>query len=563
MGTSGNRVGFKVFSINTTVRNPQRNLEFLEHFQKFNGLVFDNKVKMLYLIELVKNGVYKFSNISNTIKEKLDNDIALNEAEIKEAFENNPQATGFSGRVMTQLRALKDQGFLIFSNDKNPTITMTNLAFELISRKTIITDIYAKIMIGLHSNNPARTSLLNKSRVFLNTIFVIDLLKNEWNKLGREAKGILRHEFKSFVLGMKDCDYKQCVSEILSYRKIYGLEENKDYIEDYLFNKQGLERVTYTTLNDYADEVFRKFEMTGLLVARGVAKYTYYDFSSFEYKKIESLLAEYKDYSCKEFDSAGEYVAFLDNIKLPWIESQAVRKAVIKQKAKNLNVTIKDDEFGNLNSLENKLNQTFYQQALKSKIEVSQIDTLLNELRILASGAQEKSSLDNIPEPLRLEYLLALILGKKYGSKNLESNLIYNENGEPLSYAPAGKADLLYENFSFEATMIKNRNQQLNSETTSVARHFYESKKQNALEQRAMLIAPYIHWDVALFFKFCAKEFDSKLAPISISSFITLIEKSATFSEFSANFDRLFVDKLLRDKTDEYVDSVNFVRNLI
>lgn len=560
MGTSGNRVGFKVFSINTTVRNPQRNLEFLEHFQKFNGLVFDSKVKMLYLIELVKNGVYKFSNISSTIKEKLDNDIALNEAEIKEAFENNPQATGFSGRVMTQLRALKDQGFLIFSNDKNPTITMTNLAFELVGRKTIITDIYAKIMIGLHSNNPARTSLLNKSRVFLNTIFVIDLLKNEWGKLGKEAKGILRHEFKSFVLGMKDCDYKRCVSEILSYRKIYGLEENKDYIEDYLFNKQGLERVTYTTLNDYADEVFRKFEMTGLLVVRGVAKYTYYDFSSFESKKIESLLVEYKGYSCKEFDSAGEYVAFLDNIKLPWIENQAVRKAVIKQKAKNLNVTIKDDEFSNLNNLENKLNQTFYQQALKSKIEISQIEVLLNELRILASATEEKSSLDNIPEPLRLEYLLALILGKKYGSKNLESNLIYNENGEPLSYAPAGKADLLYENFSFEATMIKNRNQQLNSETTSVARHFYEAKKQNALEQRAMLIAPYIHWDVALFFKFCAKEFDSKLAPISISSFIELVEKSATFSEFSANFDRLFVDKLLSDKTDEYVDSVNFVR---
>ncbi|RDU52178.1 hypothetical protein [Helicobacter sp. MIT 01-3238] len=60
--------------------------------------------------------------------------------------------------------------------------------------------------------------------------------------------------------------------------------------------------------------------------------------------------------------------------------------------------------------------------------------------------------------------------------------------------------------------------------------------------------------------KFCAKEFDSKLAPISISSFITLVEKSATFSEFSANFDRLFVDKLLRDKTDEYVDSVNFAK---
>ena len=106
---------------------------------------------------------------------------------------------------------------------------------------------------------------------------------------------------------------------------------------------------------------------------------------------------------------------------------------------------------------------------------------MLNELRILASAKESQSNdFKNIPKSLRLEYLLALILGKKYGLNNLQSNLIYNENGEPLSYAPAGKADLVYENCNFEATMIKNRNQQLNSETTSIARHLYESQKQNA-----------------------------------------------------------------------------------
>lgn len=564
MGTSGNRIGFKVFSINTTVRNPQRNLEFLEYFQKFNGLVFDNKIKMLYLIELVKNGVYKFSNISNAIKEKLDNDIALNEQEIKEAFENNPQATGFSGRVMTQLRALKDQGFLIFSDDKSPIITMTNIAFELVGRKTSITDIYAKIMIGLHSNNPARTSLLNKARPFLNTIFVIDLLKKEWSKLSehnknKEAKGILKHEFKSFILGMKDCDYKKCVDEILAYRKIYGLEENKEYIAQYLFEKQGLECVKYETLNDYADEVFRKFEMSGLLIARGVAKYIYYDFSRFESAKVQALLEQYKDgYSCVNFANTQEYIAFLDSVNLPWIQNESVRKSVVAQKAKSLNVSVNTSEFENLDELETRLNQAFYTKSLQGKIEKSEIANLLNELRILASAKESQSNdFKNIPESLRLEYLLALILGKKYGLNNLKSNLIYNENGEPLSYAPAGKADLVYENCNFEATMIKNRNQQLNSETTSIARHLYESQKQNALEQRAVLIAPYIHFDVALFFKFCAKEFESKLAPISISSFIELVEKSATFSEFKRNFDALFVERLLREKTDSYIDSVN------
>ena len=77
------------------------------------------------------------------------------------------------------------------------------------------------------------------------------------------------------------------------------------------------------------------------------------------------------------------------------------------------------------------------------------------------------------------------------------------------------------------------------------------------LEQRAVLIAPYIHFDVALFFKFCAKEFESKLAPISIGNFIELVESSATFSEFKRNFDALFVERLLREKTDSYIDSVN------
>ena len=555
MGTSGNRKGYKVFSINTTVRNPQRNLEFLRYFQKFNGLVFDGKIKMLYFIELVRNGVYQFSNISNSIKEKLLNDILLNEREIKELFENNPQATGFNGGVMTQLRALKDQGFLIFSGNKTkPTITMTNFAFELISGKMLFTDIYAKMMIGLHSSNPARTSMLNKARVFLNTIFVIDLLKKEWQKLGNEAKGILKYEF-SFVLGMKDCDYKKCVKDILTYRKIYGLKENKDYIKKYLFDELELEKLSYQSLNDYTDEVFRKFEMTGLLIARGKFGHIYYDFSAFNLTKIESLLCEYKNYTFKEFKSVVEYIDFLDNIELPWLVSEKVRKELIKNKAKNLEIELKENDFSDLNVLEETLNQQFYNKALQSKIVQSEVAVLLDELRILASLIKKESQFESIPEPLRLEYLLALILGKKYGIKNLTSNLIYNENGIPLSYAPAGKADLTYQNCLFEATMIKNRNQQLNSETTSIARHMKENYDKDL---RTLLIAPYIHWDVALFFKFCAKEFSSKLAPITIANFITLIEKSDKFSDFKANFDKFFVNNLTQNKTDEYIDFVNF-----
>ena len=480
--------------------------------------------------------------------------------EFEELLKLNPQISSeekINFRIRTQLKALESQGFLIFSGDKNkPIITMTNLAFELINRKSYITDIYSKIMIGLHSKNPSRKTTLNKARVFLNAIFVIDLLKKEWEKLGNEAKGILKYEFKSFVLGMKDCDYKKCVKDILDYRKNYGLKENEKYISDYLFNKLGLKKIKYDSLNDYADEVFRKFEMTGLLIARGKFKHIYYDFSNFNSKKIESLLETYKYYDFKEFSNIEEYINFLDNIKLPWLDSDKVRKEVVKQKAKSLNITLKDSDFENLNILEESLNQKFYNKALQSAILQSDIKELLEELKILASLSNSKSKYD-IPEPLRLEYLLALILGKKYGITKLYSNLIYNENGIPLSYAPAGKIDLEYNDFLFEATMIKNRNQQLNSETTSIARHMKESQDKRREYLRTMLIAPYIHWDVALFFKFCAKEFESKIAPITIAKFIELVEKSPNFSDFQINFDK-FVNRLLNEQTQNYIDSINF-----
>lgn len=228
MGTSGNNKAFKVFSINTTVRNPERNLEFLKVFKTFNGMVFDDEIKLKYLIELVKNGVYKFSIMSEAIKKKLLNDELLNEDEINELLERNPQKTGFAGRVMTQLRALKDQGILIFSGKRNsPRITISKLGDSIIQNNESITDIYSKIMIGLHANNPTRTSMLNESRPFLNTLFVIAELKKYYYLQNKEFKGILKDEFKSFVLGMKDCDYKKCANEIIEFREKFGVKASK------------------------------------------------------------------------------------------------------------------------------------------------------------------------------------------------------------------------------------------------------------------------------------------------------------------------------------------------
>lgn len=358
------------------------------------------------------------------------------------------------------------------------------------------------------------------------------------------------------MLGMKDCNYKDCAKQILLYRNRFGKVEDKKYLQNYLFKELNLLPLKYNSLNDYADEVFRKFKMSNLVIERGVFKNIYYDFSQFNYVKIQTLLKKYRNYKFKTFVSQEEYNNFIYNIDLPWINDNNIKEKVIKQKAKNLNANLKELENLNLNDLEAELDRKFYSKILNSVVEKCEFSMLLNELKILANLSNEKSKYNDLPEPLRLEYILALIMAKKFGNYKMQSNLIYDENGIPLSFAPAGKIDLEFENFIIEATMIRNRNQQLNSETTSIARHMQQKEQQENIKLRTMLIAPLIHFDVALFFKFCAKEFKSKIAPLSIAHFIVLIEKSTDLEDFKSKFDG-FVKNLLNRKTQDYIENIN------
>ena len=52
---------------------------------------------------------------------------------------------------------------------------------------------------------------------------------------------------------------------------------------------------------------------------------------------------------------------------------------------------------------------------------------------------------------------------------------------------------------------IRGRNQQLNSETTNIARHVKRQKEEHNLDYRVMMVAPYVHSDVADYFMYKLK----------------------------------------------------------
>ena len=556
MGTSGNRPGNKVFSISTTIRNPKRNKDFLEAFQAFDGKILDESDMYFFMFELVKRGIYKFTNLTETVKDKLEADIELTAEEVKEAIQNNPQATGLVGRVMTWIRSLKDQGFLII--EKSGRISISKLGKALIENSTDATSIYTKAMIGMHANNPSRPAMHNKSRPFLNTLFVINEVNKQWRALGNKPKGILKHEFSYFVLSMIDCDYMSAAKEIIEYRKKYRYEPNQVFAKEYL-ERRGLKPLAEgSLLEDYPDDVFRKFSMTGLLIEHGNFNYKYYNFSTYHEEKVNAVLDYYKDYSFESFSSQNEYYEYLYNIVIPWESDEQIRKKIIEAKARVLSINM--NETWTLDQQEEMLDRMFYSDALSKAVEKYNIAFIFKELLILSGNVKEVSKFKDISEPLRLEYLLALAFGKLYGTNGLISNIIYNEEGEPLHCAPGGKCDIKFihkdGSYILEPTMQRSRNQQLNNETTNIARHVRKENQEGVISYRVIMVAPVVHPDVVDYFKYASFTNKVSLLSATINRIVALLNDSPSVVKLNHNFDVIF-ETMMNTEIDEFADLIN------
>lgn len=125
--------------------------------------------------------------------------------------------------------------------------------------------------------------------------------------------------------------------------------------------------------------------------------------------------------------------------------------------------------------------------------------------------------------------------GKEYAIRpNYKADYI----GLPISHAPGNTGDIevyskeLY--WLIEVTLIRNKTQMLNSETTSVIRHFLEDNKLNEYNQKYLsFVAPVIHQDTQYFYNYSIvmnriKEKNFVLKPYSISDFVstTLINEN-------------------------------------
>jgi len=146
-----------------------------------------------------------------------------------------------------------------------------------------------------------------------------------------------------------------------------------------------------------------------------------------------------------------------------------------------------------------------YNQKLKNIVDTYELDkeSLATYLNEVSDDKGDKKAFWYIQAPLKFEFLLSLYLYSCYGDEfEYKPNYLCNESGIPYSHAPGNIGDIEVFNsqqyWLVEATLIKGKTQQVNSETINLFRHI-DQRKRGA--KYLSLVAPYIHDDTDLLIK--------------------------------------------------------------
>lgn len=564
----------KIWSISTTLRNPERIRNFLIALKDLDRQVWNQETQKAFQINLIKYRFYGFGNtqfentLSNEQKDifcNINHNLTFAEAE-DIFYSKNYEDPAMRGR--NSLKPLEKMG-VAFVVDKK--IKITSLGEYLLSSDYDLGEIFFKSFLKLQYPNPASRDFNNKEiyniKPFTGTLHLI----NEVNKLCSQrnmvVKGISKLEF--MIFGQSLLHYQNIklqAQELIDFR--IELEKLKDkqvrdrfakqYTDEFL---KDFDNATDGNLHAYADNTIRYFRLTRYLTVRGGGFYI--DLEPRRMIEIQKLL-ETDDANAEKF-TKDEYISYMSDINqpiLPWEE-------------KNELLAIYGTTISDIRGLENTLNLPTKEFILNNqeiqylKGEIEKLRTYRHQLQNIQLR-KETSEIQKIEETIdalsnirKLE-LKASIALEKYityalniinDAKEIKANSILSDDNDFIFTAPANKPDIecFYERFNSvcEVTMLTNRDQWHN-EGQPVMRHFRDFESVSTHQDNyCLFVAPSMHRDtINTFWTSLKYEYEGtsqKIIPLSISQIIKILEIIKELKVNNKTFSHLRFKKLLDD----------------
>jgi len=581
-----------LWSISTTVRNPERLRDFLRVLKKIEGNKFDEKMQVQYQILLIKERLYtpmriplKYIDLIKDPSKEIPYSVA------REIFEiQNYKDPPMRGRQ--SVNPLNKLGFSI-AKERMGAIRITPLGNLFISPKADISYIFFKSLLKLQFPNPMSIDF-NEKKGFNIRPFIAAM------HLMKKTDGLSQREFSLFIPTLINFrDIEKYVIYVYKLRKIRTKKEKDAFIRKFLEEFYRTNTLTDKQLKnpfEYGDNTMRYFRLTKYFrVIKQPWGQWKIELEPTRMKEIEQLLAMY-DGSATQFKTTSEYITYMSDIKkpsLPWEfdlkKSKDIAVALLKivnrsfeslnenlkEKVRNkYNILIKVD----IDKLELKDIEKFIEELRSLRSEMIQIErdnTLrknLEELKRIVSIFKDKSKLRRI-EPVEFEYLISQCLKILNDEIEIKPNCILDDNGNPISFAPGNKADIegYYETFNsiFEATLDVSRNQ-VYRESVPVMRHLRDFEQSNPDKPSfCVFIAPKIHADTINYFWYSVKYgFEGRkqnIVALELSHFVEILEsfinivKKKPFSHYNL---KVLLESIVSEAERE-ISSINWFKKTL
>lgn len=491
---------YKQMAFETAVRNPERYKGILTAISPYINKVLNDETLLQVVSSMYLNGIVSSDGVEiteNSTIESIENAvIAVNST--RRADGGFPQ--GYQSRFWTYVRTLSEMGFVLAQYGQ--PLQFSEIALKLINNEIDEQEAFSIQAMKYNRRSPYR----NVSNDFNYFKFILEVLKQ------RE-----RISYEQFIVSTfsKDGNVKEFLKVI--DENTFGEPAE---VEAFLRAEYGTNLKAQTILRDYPDVVLRVLIITGFVSIQFRGKvFIYRNIANDDY--INDLLSVKIELATEEKENPSLHFAKLETYNNQLLDVvYKYREEVIEQ-----------DGFE-------------YVQKVSEIIKLYELDEekIVESIGYIGTSKNIIPAFRYIAEPLKLEFYLSLILALKYGNEfAIRPNYKADYIGLPISHAPGNTGDIevyskkLY--WLIEVTLIRNKTQQLNSETTSVIRHFLEDNKiNNYLSKYLSFVAPFIHQDTKEFYDYSIvrhkiKDQSFNLKPYSISEFIDVTLTANNFKD--------------------------------
>lgn len=552
----------KVWSFNTTIRNPERMENMLRALSELEGIEFDLRGQESFFGLQIKKRLYK-----PTKKTLEDSDLIqavhcditgddIDDSLVERILQKyRGKSVDGSGRGRTSAGVLNRFGLCVALISRGP-IVITSLAKSWLNHEIEDEELFSKFFLKWQYPNQIEAGYDDFDiKPFVGVLSLIRGVNNKWKSLGNTPVGLSRHEYQLFATSLSSfSQIEDYVARIIKYRtkkESLSGQEKSGFIK--LFNERRVREIygdradlkkSLADLKDYTDSSIRYFRVSGLISLRG--RDTHIDISQDKEIEVDSILEKIPP--CAEvFQSYEEYFAYLNDISapdLPWQNEDDLQRV-----SKQLSLAIRSEDEGD------NLDAYFLEtEALSAQDKVKEFEDRLNEIRInkLRDLRYNVSVLDECIERIRnitsnnyeplttrpsldLEWYVSRALMVINDAEEILPSFKVGDDGIPTGFrSNISDIECYYQSFGMtvEVTLLSGRDQWY-AEGNPVMRHFrdFEDKAKKGAAF-CLFLAPFIHRDTLNSFwvsnKYGYEGKTQKIIPLTVAQFINILLAART-----------------------------------